>query len=214
MWRWIAVLLFFATPCLSQEVLEEHQLRVRNSFDRPIEKIQVGPAVFEALQVGTTTDYATLSSGRWQITGTLLGKGNIYLDGTLILPVTEPQPWTLTLNEDRSFSVLSDLPPPAFNEEVIRNPGATSLRIRLRFQNWFTDRVAGLRIADINYRDIPAGGTTGYVWIPSGTLDVGVDIEGLGPATIEDQIYIPAEAHRRYTLRLDERGTLVLIQEP
>lgn len=207
---WFIVVLLFPLLAFAEQT---HQVRLLNQFDRAIDSLQVGSITFQGVQPESETDYHPIHSGRISIRGQLKGKGNIFLDGTLFIPHTDPQPWTLVLDENRRFSIVSDLPPAAFDEQAVPAPTALASRIRLRFENRFSGRILEVRVADVAYQNIPAGSTTGYVWLPSGTLDVGLDIEGFGPSAVQEQIYIPSEAYQRYRLRLDERGRLILIQE-
>jgi hypothetical protein len=206
MLRKILILLLIAAPTWGQE-MQQHQVRVQNNYDRTIKTINVGPLTFQGVAPDEASEYSPISVGRSNIRGSLTGKGNIYLDGTLVIPNSAPQLWTLVLQADRRFSVVSDLPPPRAKKEVAVD------RFRLRFQNWSRSRVRAVRVDDVNMQDIPAGSTTSYVWVSAGTLDVDVDIERSGANLLQERIYIPSEAQYRYTLRLDRAGKLVLIQE-
>jgi hypothetical protein len=94
--------MFVFSGCLK----EDHTIRFRNSFSESLNNVVVGQASFGTIKPGETTEYKSIETGSFELTGKtasgqdLIGSGNISGKGK--------HKWTLVLSAGGHISMSED----------------------------------------------------------------------------------------------------------
>jgi hypothetical protein len=98
----LSIFFLFFTSCFK----EDHRIRFQNNFSLKINDVNAGNANLGSVNSGETTDYASIATGNFNITGTATN-GN-KLQGSGSVSGKGKHKWTIKLSSTGGLSISED----------------------------------------------------------------------------------------------------------
>jgi hypothetical protein len=96
------VLTFLLSACLK----ENHSVRFKNNFSEQINSVKIGTADIGNVASGATSDYKSIQSGNFTISGT--SASGQPLNGTGTITGKGKHKWTVTLSNSGTIGIAED----------------------------------------------------------------------------------------------------------